>query len=251
MTAQYQFIPWVRQGAARAFKNPDLLGPELSRSDGKPLGLLPVGLKINNQPGLEVGVRVYGPGDVTGIDPRVIIRVDPPRRSADFEPNYLASIEFDPPDFPWLFTPAAAGEKGRLRPWLVLVVVEAGDNAHLDRNPGQPLPVLTAALSELPDLVESWAWAHAQVIQPDAGQPVSQVLTSLPNQNLSRLICPRRLNPTPTTWPAWCRPPRPGARPGWARRPPRKIWTAWRPPGTPSKWRCACRRTIIGNFLPA
>jgi hypothetical protein len=37
------------------------------------------------------------------------------------EPNYLAVVEFDPPDLPWLFTPAAPGAEDRLRPWCVLV----------------------------------------------------------------------------------------------------------------------------------
>ncbi len=195
MSARYQFLPWVRQGAAGAFKNPDSLAPVLARADGKPLPLFPVRLRINNQVNVDVALRMLGPGDVTGIDPRVVIRVDPPAHSADFEPNYLACIEFDPPDFPWLFTPAAAGAKGRLRPWLVLVVVKPGEDVRLQSAPGQPLPVLTAPVSELPDLAESWAWAHGQVIQADENQPVLGILSDLPELNLSRLLCPRRLEP--------------------------------------------------------
>ena len=62
-------------------------------------------------------------------------------RTADFEPNYLASIEFDIPDFPWLFTPAAAGTDGKLRPWLVLAVVKS-EVATLGGPRGTPLPQL-------------------------------------------------------------------------------------------------------------
>ena len=62
---------------------------------------------------VDVPLRLYGPGDVIGIDPRAVLRTDPPRGTADFEPNYLACIEFDTPDFPWLFTPAAAGIERR------------------------------------------------------------------------------------------------------------------------------------------
>jgi hypothetical protein len=196
MTARYQFLPWVRQGAARVFKNADSLAPVLTRSDGKPLNLFPVQLKINAQPLVDVTLRMYGPGDLTGIDPRVVIRVDPPPYSADFEPNYLACIEFDPPDFPWLFTPASAGQKGRLRPWLVLVVVQISEEVRLESAAGRILPTLNAPVSELPDLEESWAWAHGQVVQPDPSQEVGHILADLPNQNLSRLICPRRLRPT-------------------------------------------------------
>ena len=197
MTARYQFLPWVRQGATRVFKNADSLAPVLARSDGKPLNLFPVRLKINEQPLVDVTLRMYGPGDVTGIDPRVVIRVDPPAYSADFEPNYLACIEFDPPDFPWLFTPASAGQKGRLRPWLVLIVVQVSEEVRLESAAGRLLPSINAPVSELPNLVKSWAWAHGQVVQPEPSQPpVGDILANLPNQNLSRLICPRRLKPT-------------------------------------------------------
>jgi len=54
-------------------------------------------------------------GDVTGIDPRHIVRTDPPDGTPNYEPNYLAGIEFDHPDFIWLFTPAAPNGN-RLRP---------------------------------------------------------------------------------------------------------------------------------------
>lgn len=197
MTARYQFLPWVRQGAAGAFRNLDNPeSPVLSRSDGKPLSIFPVALMINNRPEVEVTLRMAGPGEVAGIDPRVTIRIDPPAGSADFEPNYFASIEFDPPEFPWLFTPAAAGSRGRIRPWLALVVVEVGDDTRLDPPVGPGLPVLTTPVSGLPDLVESWVWAHAQAVQTGPDQPVEQILSSVPQQNLSRLICPRRLRPT-------------------------------------------------------
>ena len=33
-------------------------------------------------------------------------------------------VDFDPPDFPWMLTPAKAQNDRRLRPWLVLVVLE-------------------------------------------------------------------------------------------------------------------------------
>src|SRR4029453_3387199 len=60
---------------------------------------------------------------------------------------------------------------------------------------GTPLPQLDVPLGELPDLAESWAWAHAQVVELDASTPVEQILASVPDRNLSRLVCPRRLEP--------------------------------------------------------
>ena len=54
--------------------------------------------------------HIFGPGDVVGIDPRQIIRTEPRPFTSNFEPNYLCGIEFDAPDLPWLFTPAAGFE---------------------------------------------------------------------------------------------------------------------------------------------
>jgi hypothetical protein len=195
MTARYQFLPWVRQGAANTFSHADDLNPVLSLPGGQPLNVFPVSLAINNQTRVDVSIRIYGPGDVTGIDPNIVIRTDPLPGIADFEPNYLACVEFDPPDFPWMFTPAAGNDKGRLRPWLVLVVLPRTQDLSLRFIPNQPLPSLIAPVSELPDLAESWAWTHAQVVQPDESFTIEQILVSQPDQNLSRLVCPRRLRP--------------------------------------------------------
>jgi hypothetical protein len=195
VTAQYRFLPWVREGAATAHANPDNLKPVLVAPGGKPLSRLPLVLKLNEQTPVDVALRLYGPGDVTGIDSRVVIRTDPRAGSADLEPNVLASIEFDPPGFPWLFTPAAAAAQGRLRPWLVLVVLRRTEGARVRRMAGAPLPVVNATVDELPDLAESWAWAHAQVLQAEPDDAVEELLADRPQLNLSRLICPRRLEP--------------------------------------------------------
>ena len=119
-------------------------------------------------------MRLYGPGDVTGIDPQQVVRTEPRHLATDFEPNYFPAIEFDRPDFPWLFTPAKADAAGKLRPWLCLVVVRKQEGVTLRTDRNLPLPVLEIKAParperELPDLSESWAWAHAQVIGQPAG----------------------------------------------------------------------------------
>ena len=106
-----------------------------------------------------------------------MIRVDPPPGSTDLEPNYFASIEFDTPDFPWMLTPAAAGSNARLRPWLVLAVVP---RTELRFTAERPLPSLIADVAELPDLIDSWLWAHAQVVQGDTPDALDQLLSSQP-----------------------------------------------------------------------
>ena len=162
---------------------------------------MPVKLRINNTDDIDRQVRLYGPGDVTGIDPQQVVRTDPRHQATDFEPNYFPAIEFDRPDFPWLFTPAQATTDGKLRPWLCLVVVRKQEGVTLRTGGNLVLPVLEINPSagfehELPDLSDSWAWAHAQVAgsQRDAGS-LKQSLAGDPALTVSRLLCPRRLDP--------------------------------------------------------
>lgn len=194
--ANYVFLPWVRQGAAAGIQTTDMTANQAAVVSVR------VKLGINNAPpDVEREVRLYGPGDVIGIDPQQVVRTEPRDRSTDFEPNYFPAVEFDRPDFPWLFTPAKADNAEKLRPWLCLIVVrkQQGVTIRVDRS--LPLPILEIKSPahpdrELPNLKESWAWAHAQV----AGtQPQRTALKSSlggdPALTVSRLLCPRRLDP--------------------------------------------------------
>ena len=202
-SANYVFLPWVRQGAASGIQTPDMSANQA--------GVVTVSVKlaVNNTtpPDIERQVRLYGPGDVTGIDQLQVIRTEPRHLATDFEPNYFPAIDFDRPDFPWLFTPAKANAAGKLRPWLCLVVIrkQEGVTLRVDRN----LPLLVLDITapaqpkiELPDLAESWAWAHAQVAGVDLTgsqkKPADSLTDSLagdPALTVSRLLCPRRLDP--------------------------------------------------------
>ncbi len=195
---QLQFLPWVRQGMAAEINNPDTLTPTQNINLS-----LPVSLWINRTdsttPDVSLPVKIYGPGDVTGIDPAQIVRTSPAHLTTNFEPNYLPAVEFDRPDFPWLFTPLSAGENERLRPWLVLVVIKKQSGVALGNSANALLPVLqikapAQPAAELPDLTEAWAWAHAQVAV-DSTTDAETALRDRPERTLSRLLCPRRLDP--------------------------------------------------------
>ena len=194
----FRFLPWARSGLSQGVANPD----NLTLTQGRwRAGNLPARTSI--QVNLDVSGRtassrvdLYGPGEVTGIDRRLILRTEPAPGATDFEPNYVAAIEFDPPHFPWLFSPAAHKD-GRLRPWCVLAVVEKKAGVTISVRADAPLPVLTIARpalasEELPDLAESWAWAHTQILE-EAGSGSGTDLETDPDGNLSRLVCPRRL----------------------------------------------------------
>jgi hypothetical protein len=130
-------------------------------------------------------LSVVGPESVIGVDPGLFGRRTPAPGVTDAVGNDLVSVDVLSVDLPWRFTPAAAEPGDRLRPWMVLVVVDAATGR---LQPGAPLPVLLTRRRELPDLTESWAWAHVQSAvgdTPDAD--------AVPRTDIARLVCPRRL----------------------------------------------------------
>jgi hypothetical protein len=191
----YAFLPWLKQGLARAIPVAD---DPCAAIAGRVT--LPVALAVEGAGDVQMNVRLYGPGDVTGLDPRQVIRTDPRPGAVGGEDSYLAAVDFRRADLPWLFTPATASSAGRLRPWLCLVVVSPGPGIVVDPNAGGPLPVLEIGppanpAAELPDLSQSWAWAHAQIAGSTDGQEIGEILRDSPARASSRLLCPRRLQP--------------------------------------------------------
>ena len=149
------------------------------------------GAEVPDVPAPQMTVRLYGPGDVIGIDPRHVIRTEPRDQTVNFEPNYLAGIEFDYPDFPWLFTPAQP-DGDRLRPFIALIVLADGEYA-TPAIPPNPLPVIDVlSMAALQPLDDAWNWAHAQI---SGDGEVTATVTSDPAAVISRLLCPRRLDP--------------------------------------------------------
>ena len=194
-TANHIFLPWVRSGAAGVL--PDEATERLAADQPAAVSLT-VRFEVNSSP-VQKTMRLYGPGSITGIDRLQVIRIEPGHGSNDFEPNYFPAIEFDRPDFPWLFTPAKANEDNCLRPWLCLIVVRKQEGVALRQAASQLLPVLEIKKSakpgaELPDLAEAHLWAHAQVTAAPKNE-LASTLKSKPAQTLSRLVCPRRLDP--------------------------------------------------------
>lgn len=190
----YHFLSYVRRGFAAALTQVDPLNDSIPA-----VATAAVGIKVS---GVDQKVAhdavVRGPGDVIGISASQVIRTDPIPGAVGVEPNYFTQVEFDLPDLPWLFTPAAASGQ-RLRPWLVLVVVDAEGDKACTLRAGDPLRVLhvpAAAADTLPDLAGSHLWAHAQVI-PESGTTVHDALApgGDPRRNGSRLLCPRHLAP--------------------------------------------------------
>ncbi len=188
---RHHFLAWSRQGIATTLDNPDY-GASLP---DRPTITIDLNVTAHGPDSVTavptVTVHTFGPGDVLGIDPRQVVRTEPKESTPNFEPNYLAGIEFDTPDLPWLFTPAApAGD--RLRPWITLIVLALPEYRPV---PGvvTPLPAIDVqSIAALQSLDDAWNWAHTQV-SGDAGLAASDSASVI-----SRLLCPRRLDPETT-----------------------------------------------------
>jgi hypothetical protein len=203
----YSFLPWLRHGIAGAITAADLDVNVKERAS------VQVDLTLSGDGGAltqPVGrpVSLYGPGDLVGIDPRAIVRVEPRNYVTAFEPNYLAHVEFYDEDFPWRYTPAAPDGAGRLRPWIALVVL-TDEEFEESAQPGRPLPAISIPdASKLPAAADLWAWAHvhvnrslaataAEMTSPDMNAVLprlASVLAENPDLACSRIVCPRRLD---------------------------------------------------------
>jgi hypothetical protein len=140
-------------------------------------------------PGKEPIVRqvpMMTPGDVIGIPARQVIRCAPLNGVVDAEPNYLATIDFDAPDLPWLFSRKPAN--GPIQPWITLAVIDVTD-LQTDPLSGSPVGTqVTIAAAQLPNPAEAWMWAHGQLLDTDT-------VPADPARSLSRLVSSRKLEP--------------------------------------------------------
>ncbi len=183
----YSIASWVRRG----------IGTLVTGQAAASYASLPVSVSVNGAPVNAPPIRLMGPGDVTGLDARAVIRTDPRDTADAFEPNYLAMVELALPDLPWMFTPSG-DVNGYLQPWICLIVVPDAPGATIEAQAGG-LSVLTLDSPldpklELPDLDTIGFWAHAQVVGTGAsGDDLNAAFDGDTPATLSRLISPRRL----------------------------------------------------------
>ncbi|MCB9796415.1 MAG: hypothetical protein H6741_27275 [Alphaproteobacteria bacterium] len=190
MSARYTFLPWLRRGFV----------PDGTAADGGPS--LSISMSVNGLP-LTAERRMLGPGDVAGLATDAVAAALPAPGSKQALPWRLAQVQLSAPDLPWRYS-RGAPVNGRLDPWLALVVVRQRPGVTLDLSGVDRLATLRvqgdAVAEELWDLTEAWAWAHVQLLGDyiDAAG-LQDTLDNHPEQLLSRLLCPRRLDPS-TPW---------------------------------------------------
>jgi hypothetical protein len=197
LIGRYHFFSWAGAGLRLALRNADNpavpapIRPQLKAEltiQAEKAGA------VADTKTADMTVNIFGPADVLGIDPRLVVRTEPRHLTANFEPNYLTAIDFAEPDLPWLMTPAAPSGD-RLRPWICLVALRPGEFQFSAEAP-HPLPrISVTALDALPDPGVSWAWAHVQVAGDLPANGLAGVLATAPENVISRLLCPRQLDP--------------------------------------------------------
>ncbi|HEX6124578.1 MAG TPA: hypothetical protein VFZ23_04325 [Pyrinomonadaceae bacterium] len=205
----YSFLPYLREGLANSLQ-----------STGGARGTFTVDMNVIGDavtaPVDQKKVEIYGPGDVVGIDPRSVVKTDPHGWITNFEPNYLAFIDFYNEDFPWRYTPTPPAGR-RLSTWISLVVLEEGEFTEGQNSVDRPLPTFKlkspAIRNFFPKSDQLWAWAHVHfngdlaaadsTILVDNLAAVDTALDRLqaslnknPDTAYSRLMCPRKLKPS-------------------------------------------------------
>jgi DNA-binding transcriptional LysR family regulator len=150
-------------------------------------------------------LTLVGPGDIVGLDPRVVTRTYPRRDDNDAEFQHFAMVELDQADMPWRYTPArpkgdVAGNTDTLRPWLSLIVLAEKE------------PEFTESQLKAASRATWTAW-------PPPGRPSTVAPTYRPTCPSTTTGASRRAPPAasrrwPRRWPRGCC-PRPWAGGTW------------------------------------
>ena len=207
----YSFLPWLRQGIANNIKTQDLdSSVKVRAAVNIALTLKGEGIDATEIETISRDVALYGPGDIIGIQSKAIIKTEPRDWITNFEPNYLPYIDFYDEDFSWRYTPAAPNTgRGRLRPWIMLVVLTEDEFEDGKNIANKPLPYIevTDASNVFPPVDQLWAWAHVHINEDivklendiennDLNSVLPRfrdVLNRNPDLAHSRIVCPRKL----------------------------------------------------------
>ena len=145
---------------------------------------------------------LYRPGDITAILNDVIIRTAPAPNESNVESNFFPHVEFSQPDFPWRYTPAVpTGTGNKLSPWISLIVLKESEFEPETRVASAgTLPCISITQTPkkcLPDLTQSWATAHTQVMTQEIlyENVLGKILNDAPYKAISRILSLRKLEP--------------------------------------------------------
>lgn len=153
---------------------------------------------------VEKEITLFGPGDLLGINENVIARVAPSPNTDNFEPALTPFIEFSEPDFLWRFSSLQTPDKKNWIPWITLIILktengqEEGEFVKVQQTAkALPPQIQLKPNAILPDLKESWRWAHVHKLDIAGSSPeqISKSIQSAPGKVVCRLLSPRKLKP--------------------------------------------------------
>lgn len=196
---QYRFYSWSRRGISANVSQKDTLG--LNAGTQPERAQVPVDIKVNGSISIpRINFSLLGPGDIVGINADMVVRTEPRDGISNFEPNYLAYIEFYDEDFPWRYTPAAADHR-KLRPWVSLLVLKENEFEDTKRQkPLRSIKVLDANALQPHDEIHLWAHVHTNLphtenVFEENLEAFREELKTDPDGVYSRVMCPRKLDP--------------------------------------------------------
>jgi hypothetical protein len=233
--SKYAFLPWIRRGLSSKIDEDDNFNNFITApADGWNMGRPEMDIRVNIdakkgdvelQDHVTQKIKVVGPGDIVSIDKRIVVKTEPKHWITNYEPNYFPYIEFYDEDFPWRYSPAAP-KNNKLRPWLSLIVLKEAEFTR-DKTLFASLPsiLITGSETDAPGTSgaasnvflnpgQTWAWSHVHMngdidhtdsLNPDNQSDVEvalnrfrSLLKANPDQAVSRMICPRKLDANTT-----------------------------------------------------
>jgi hypothetical protein len=195
---EYSFLPWLRRGIGSQLQAPAAAASRAA---------LDVKVRVRSESATAdvppKSVLLIGPGDIIGMNAQMVVRTEPRRGVTNFEPNYLAYVDFYDEDFAWRYTPDVPDAAHRLSPWISLLVLKDEEFVPLQRRPLDAVDLTPAATiaNVLPPPTQAWAWAHVHLNAslPDRAAPNLDVLSTMlranPDSAYCRVISPRHLEP--------------------------------------------------------
>ncbi len=210
---KYIFKPHIQTGLIRYFntKNNEE-GQRIDRPEDPKRPQLNISIQVNQGNLINQLIELYTSGDIIAFDKDVVIRTDPTFKTviSNYEPNYMPLIEFSEANFSWVNTPAIPDDLGRLTPWITLIVLKAPKNEKKDdgeftynhQGRDQPFPSIQVnkinGFFPLPDLDCQHSWAHVQITTDKThleSEDIESIIKHNPQDILSRILCPRKLEP--------------------------------------------------------
>lgn len=186
-------------------ENDHIIGDLLINVEGRPNSQDDSPIR-NTDPSVKHTVTVYGPSDISGINPAAIARVFPAPNTPDFEYNYFPFIEFKDPDFLWRYSldiNPTSNNPASLQPWLLLIALTAEELKNVVISSSESQLTMQIPRAYLPEQnAINCLSAHTQIngqkntdadCQITVNEDLHKEINKSPENNCCRLLCLRKL----------------------------------------------------------